>query len=151
MATIPASLQMKHSHFTRTILEPLPGFDSQSLVNNEELYPSFDGVPLTSKVILGEPEGVDDPAEFVVTLALTCHPGEAQQFPYRFELTMEGLFQINHEGDLEKRKQLVVVNGVSILYGAMREYLLTLTARHRHGPVLLPCRDFRGLAKSEDD
>ena len=44
------------------------------------------------------------------------------------------------------RGRLVAINGASILYGAMREHLLTLSARHRHGPVLLPCLDFRGLA-----
>lgn len=151
MATIPAALQLKHYHFTRTVLEPLPEFDSQSLLDNEDLYPSFDGIPLTSRVILGEPEGVEDPSEFVVTLVLTCLPKEASQFPYRFELITEGLFQIKHDGDLDQRKHLVVVNGASILYGAMREHLLTLTARHRHGPVLLPCLDFRGLEKSEEE
>ena len=52
----------------------------------------------------------------------------------------------DHDGALDERRRLVAINGASILYGAMREHLLTLSARHRHGPVLLPCLDFRGLA-----
>ena len=62
------------------------------------------------------------------------------------QLEAEGLFAIDHDGALDERRRLVAINGASILYGAMREHLLTLSARHRHGPVLLPCLDFRGLA-----
>ena len=67
-------------------------------------------------------------------------------FPYSFLIEAEGLFAIDHDGALDERRRLVAINGASILYGAMREHLLTLSARHRHGPVLLPCLDFRGLA-----
>ncbi|HRI56303.1 MAG TPA: hypothetical protein PK170_04315 [Anaerolineae bacterium] len=58
---------------------------------------------------------------------------------------MEGIFHIDHAGPLDERKRLVVINGASMLFGAIREQLLSLSGRHKFGPFLLPSLNFANL------
>jgi preprotein translocase subunit SecB len=76
-----------------------------------------------------------------LSLTLTVHPGEGSTFPYDIEMEMLGVF--NADGFKEaERHAMLLVNGASMLYGAMREMLMTITYRCMHGPVLLPSVHF---------
>ncbi|MBE7373031.1 protein-export chaperone SecB [Pseudomonas lopnurensis] len=142
-------LQVKHYHFSHLALTARPDFDIERLAGSEP-YPSFAGTELKHDVTLAEPADEDDPTQFAVILSVQCEPEEGSPFPYSFAAEMEGIFEIEDEGPLEARKRLVVVNGASVLLGALREQLLALSARHKYGPFLLPCLDFRTLvAKPE--
>lgn len=143
-----AKLQLRHYHFNAFSLqshEDPAGFPD---LGEREMYPTLPAGELNPVVSHYEPDS-EDPHEFVVNLKLRYQPSEDSSFPYSFLIETEGLFAIDHDGDLEERRRLVAVNGASILYSAMREHLLTLSARHRYGPVLLPCLDFRGMARRE--
>lgn len=78
-------------------------------------------------------------------LALTLHLGSedpAKPFAYEAELKLQGLVEVA-DGFLQDRKeQLALVNGFSILYSAAREMLLNITARSVYGAVTLPTISF---------
>ncbi len=143
-----ATLQLRHYHFTAFPLQSREWIPDTPPVDAGDIYPPLAAGDLQPRISHAEPD-TDDPHEFVVNLKLEHEPGEESAFPYRFLIEAEGLFSMDHHGDPEERRRLVAINGASTLYGTMREHLLTLSARHRHGPVLLPCPDFRGLAKRE--
>jgi len=139
-------LQVKHYHFTALSVMARPDVDIGGLDYGSEPYPPTEEANIRTEVSLGEPDGESNPHQFVVILNIACNPVEQSHFPYLFAASLEGVFTIEHEGDLEERKRLVVCNGASMLYGAAREQLLSLTARHKFGPMLLPAANFNGLA-----
>lgn len=142
-------LQVKHYHFTALSVTARQDADIEQLDYGSDPYPPMDGSSLRTEVTLGEPDNESDPHQFVVMLGIFGATKEESNFPYEFSACLEGVFTIEHDGDLDERKRLVVCNGASILYGAAREQLLSLTARHKYGPMLLPAANFNGMAPSE--
>ena len=142
-------LQVKHYHFTTLSVIARPDVDLEKLDYGSEPYPPMKEAKLHTKILLGEPDGESDPHQFIVMLVISSNPDKTSHFPYQFAASLEGVFMIEHDGSLEERKRLVVRNGVSILYSAAREQLLSLTARHKYGPMLLPAANFSGLSVSD--
>ncbi len=62
---------------------------------------------------------------------------------FKGEIVMEGLFDIANDFPEDKVKDLVKMNGSAILYGAIREMMIILTARSNFGPLELPTIDAR--------
>ena len=137
-------LQLKHYHFTSFFLRARPDFDIHQLESSSEPYPAMADIDLSPKVTLTEAGG-EQGTIYLVTLEILHEPSEGATFPYDFGASIEGIFTIDHDGDETERKHRVVVNGASMLFGAIREQLLTLSARHRYGPMLLPSLSFRDL------
>lgn len=140
-------LQVKHYHFTELSVMARLDIDIEKLDYGSEPYPPIEEAKIRTDISLGEPDD-SDPHQFVVKLGISCGPDKDSSFPYLFSASLEGVFTIDHNGDLEERKRLVVCNGASILYGAAREQLLSLTARHKFGPMLLPAANFNGMSPS---
>lgn len=138
-------LQVKHYHFTELSVMARPDIEIGKLDYGSEPYPPMDEANLQADISLGKPDGESDPHQFVVFLAISGCPGKDSHFPYLFAAKLEGVFTIDHDSDIEERERLVVCNGASILYSAAREQLLSLTARHKYGPMLLPTANFNGL------
>jgi preprotein translocase subunit SecB len=63
-------------------------------------------------------------------------------FAYEAEIKLQGLVQVNDGFPPERKEQLALVNGFSILYSAAREMLLNITARSGNGAVTLPTISF---------
>ena len=59
------------------------------------------------------------------------------------EIEFEGIFAVHPKYPEDKTEELVRMNGGAILYGAVRELVLTLTARSKHGPFEMPTIDAR--------
>jgi hypothetical protein len=75
---------------------------------------------------------------------------KAKPVRYRGHLTVMGFFEVHREFAEDKRLDLVRMNGGSLLLGAVREMLLTITSRSARGPLELPTFDARMfLEKSE--
>jgi preprotein translocase subunit SecB len=62
--------------------------------------------------------------------------------PYAMDIQVMGLFEYRGSDPEEQATDLVVVNGLSILYGAIRELCTTLTSRMPHGAICLPGANF---------
>lgn len=66
-------------------------------------------------------------------------------FLYEAEAAILGLIEVNSGYPEEKREQLAFVNGLSLLYSALREMLLTVTGRCAQGALCLPTLNFADL------
>ena len=62
---------------------------------------------------------------------------------YTGEITMAGHFSLDQEFPEENTEQMVYLNSGAILYGAIRELVLSLTAQSIHGELILPAIDAR--------
>lgn len=144
-------LQVQHYHFTSMSVLARSGIDIDKTEFGSGPYPLLDSEKIVTTVQLGIPTDEKDLHQFALLLNVEFSPEEESQFPYSFSVGMEGVFTIDHDGDIEERKRLVVCNGAAILYGAAREQLLSLTARHRFGPMMLPSADFRGLGPESEE
>ena len=79
----------------------------------------------------------------LVSVRLKIENSEGKTAPYKMNVAVSGLFKwLPKDTGVEKRKDLIVVNGATILYGAIREMTLTVTSRSTSGPLLLPAVNF---------
>ncbi len=89
-------------------------------------------------LVMKEPEPTDQ------------EPSLPAPFAYHGRISVVGLFQV-HPGFLEtaldKRDNLLRVNGSSILYGIIREMVSLLTLRSKPGHYLLPSINFSAVLK----
>lgn len=69
--------------------------------------------------------------------------------PYKLSATVMGQFTFVGKAEPKDILDMVVVNGLSILYSALRETVLTLTSRMLNGPMCLPGANFQDSKPSE--
>lgn len=62
--------------------------------------------------------------------------------PYTIDIQVMGFFEYQGSDNEDQAADLVVVNGLSILYGAIRELCTTLSSRMPHGAICLPGANF---------
>lgn len=142
-----AEMQLKHYHFIQLHLEALNNEFLDGTVK-QSLYKEPDADKLKTTIVFGEPEAIEEGAEYFFVLTLGLEYKQAN-FPYYFKAELEGVFTL---GELAKDEQLrhrLVVNATSVLYSSARDQLLTLSARHKHGPIMLPSLDFRTITAAE--
>lgn len=142
-------LQLKHYFLTDLSLETNPETTPDNYqLESREIYPDFDCDGLESKVELSaDPEEKDDPRKFMIHLAVEYKPVKGNIFPYKFKAKIIGFFEFSHDGELEERKRMVIINGTGILYGILRDKLLSLSSQFTFGAIMLPAADFRSLQK----
>jgi preprotein translocase subunit SecB len=90
---------------------------------------------LNCEVEVGTAEG--DPKRFQLTMRLRLLSAAGDQACYTGEVHAVGLFRVVDSWPTEKVLTLVQANGSALLYGAIRELLLSITARGPWPPVLL--------------
>jgi hypothetical protein len=99
-------------------------------------------------IIPDEIEPGNDRILVAVTLSVSNETGKAA--PYKISVKATGIFKwiVPSTPDVERR-DLTVVNGASILYGAIREMVLTITSRSVSGALILPSFNFIDNKPSE--
>ena len=105
----------------------------------------------TGLALLDEKEKYSD---FGVKLTLRVGPKEDAQAPYNILVSVRGIVRMHLtqvDGQAEERRVRALVNGASLLYGAVREMVSSITSRSAHGPLLLPSLNFQDLAKHKPD
>jgi len=132
-------LQLRHYVLRKIFIEPIEGWESRE----EETYPDSDGMPLEADIALGDAKQANT---FGVRLSIKSEPKDSK-FPYRFEIGIEGYVEVLQARDEADRRELALVNGVSLLYGVIRETFLCLTQRFVHGPMMLPTLHFLDLKR----
>ena len=92
---------------------------------------------------LGWARLAESPNDWRVTLRVSFGPADPKTpAPYHGTTEIVGLFTVDPAWPAAKTEELVRVNGASLLYGAIRETLLTLTTRATHGEFLMPTLSF---------
>ncbi len=85
----------------------------------------------------------ETPGEWHVTLRVDFGSAkEGNPPPYHGTVEVVGIFAVDSNWPEDKAAELARVNGTSILYGTIRETILSLTARSIHGEFLLPTLSF---------
>lgn len=79
----------------------------------------------------------DDPRHWHVILDLSLNAKEDETPLYLGRITAEGAFRVHPKWPDEKVEALVSSNAPALLYGAIREMVVNLTSRSKHGPINL--------------
>jgi preprotein translocase subunit SecB len=87
-------------------------------------------------------ENKEDPKQFALKLRIVIENKEGKPAPYNVEVEVAGLFLVNPIMPVEERAEFVLINGSSVIYGAIREEVLGLTSRGVNGPLMLPTVTF---------
>ena len=98
---------------------------------------------LSCTLEIGEAE--DNPRRFQVTLKIAIQPKPNAQPAYTGEIHAVGFFRVVDQYPPEKCQKLVETNASALLYGAVRELLINLTARGPWPSVVLKSVTFLPL------
>lgn len=141
----PSPLQLQRVIFNRVSI--LPHAAQERAISAAGF--DFDGVGIRSDIGVGQKQGqADDPRDFLVKLQVTIDNKEGKVAPYTIDVEVLGLFNVSGSLPKERREDLLTVNGASILYGAIREMVLSLTSRFAAGGLTLPGVNFEDDAPS---
>lgn len=112
------------------------GVDIQPVMDETEFEPDFDwnGVNIGAEVQYRKFED----KIYSLYLRLVVNNDTGKTAPYTFDVLTLGLFEYLGEDEEARMEDLLVVNGLSILYGTTRELITAITARMPHGSVCLP-------------
>lgn len=142
----PSPLQLLKCCFESVNVVAVPDFD------NNQRDPSFvfnpTGMEMSSETAVQDLGGDKDWCDYAIRLVVGFEPKQPNATPYRGQLALQGVVRMHGAQTLLDRKQLAVVNGVSLMYGVARDMVCTLTSRGVHGQMLLPTLNFRSLAES---
>jgi preprotein translocase subunit SecB len=135
MATLRLSpLQLREHGFTNVRVQVI---DSGALTNPPSLKPEISFERQST-----------NPNQWRLVLSLQLGSREAEKvFAYEAEMTVRGLVEVTGKVPEDRKEQLALVNGFSLLYSAAREMMLNITARSRHGPLMLPTISFVSMVK----
>lgn len=100
----------------------------------------------TGLAILGEEASYSD---YGIKLTLRVAPKEDKQAPYNVQISVRGVVRMHltqQVNQAEERRARALVNGVSLLYGVVRELVSNITSRSANGGMLLPSLSFADLA-----
>ena len=143
----PSPIQIKQVVYSKIIVEPNDAYESTP---TSALNFDFLGVNLKSRIGHGLAKGQEaDPKDFFIELEIGIDNKQGKATPYRIEIAVLGLFTVLPSLVIEKREDLVVINGASILYGIIREMTLSLTSRFASGPLTLPGINFEDHMPSQ--
>lgn len=140
-------LQLKHYSLIRLNVDLNPNYNAEFVEG--VFYPTFDSVDLKQNVRVDDGKHTEDFYEFIITLNIACDYGAVESFPYKLDAGIWAVLHLDKDFDTEDPERLAVINGTSMVFGVLREQILSLTARFIYGPLMLPTVDFRGLAKAE--
>ncbi len=91
----------------------------------------------------------DSEREWQVVVDFFTNPDYEPKAPYELGFTAVGVFTVDETFEHDDLERLIRVNGSSVLYSAMREFVGLFTSRAPWGAVKLPTVNFRLLAPEE--
>jgi preprotein translocase subunit SecB len=142
----PSPLQLLQCCFESVNVVAMQDFDNAERDTSFVFNPT--GMAMSSETAVQDLEGGEGWSDYAIRFVVGFEPKEANATPYRGQLVLQGVVRMHGAQSLLERKQLAVVNGVSLLYGVARDMVCTLTSRGVHGQMLLPTLNFRSLADS---
>jgi preprotein translocase subunit SecB len=104
----------------------------------------WNGIRLEAATGCNPVEAKDSEApDFVVSLRLKIKNETGKTCPYQIDVEALGLISVNFKLPKERRLELATVNGLAIVYGAVRELVTSMTSRMEYGPLVLPGVNFQ--------
>lgn len=128
-------LELKHHFFTDVVVTANHNVPHEDIKNGKVF-----GCEVEVNVnVVGAP---NNDREFQVQLTIKAVEAQSHVMGYEVKLTTVGFFIITDETPPERRKDLANILGASLLYGAAREFLYSITMRGPHPPIYLPTISF---------
>lgn len=148
----PSPIQLLRLNFKHVNVALDPLHLPPEIPNPLEAVFTFDGVTIHTEVGVGEAQPGDTGQFYFLELRVVVDnqpqpEASSQKFsPYTIDIATEGVVLVPDGAEkLGAPEDLAVVNGTSLLWSAVREQVLSLTARMRAGPVMLPTVHFHDL------
>jgi len=120
-----------------------------------EFHPQgIDGEPGEASIqhALNVERSPSNPQNWLVRLDVLIEDSDSDRpTPYVGQLAIGGHFELPEDFPEDKACDMVHFNAGAILYGAMRELVLTLTSRSIHGSFTLPSIDARSFLPVEEN
>lgn len=139
----PSPLQLKSYFFTKVLVELAKPFEDPESTDVKATDFNFNGVNIGTEIGVAVAEHqTDSPTDFMVELKISILNKDGASCPYKIDVAIIGIFDISEKIDKEKRENIVTVNGVSILFGCVREMVASITSRSMHGMLILPTANF---------
>lgn len=101
----------------------------------------FDGAMLHWGVRHGKR---DENSAWWVGVEFATGDNDKTNCPYLIEMKAVALFDVSEHVPIEEHERFVYENGASLVYGAIREMVSTITARSAYGGLMLPTASFFG-------
>jgi len=136
-------LQLKEMLYKKVLIEA-----AVDLTEVENYWaPTFDfhGVKMVTDLSVGVArDQQDDPRHFMVEMkvAIPNEPEDGKRAPYTIDIQAQAWIEVADGIPKDKRREIVEVNGASLILGAVRELVLQVTGRSGLGPMLLPTLRF---------
>lgn len=139
---LPSNLQLKSITFSEVQVR------ARELASDEDAHNftangfDFNGVNITESFNYIDP-GEDNNNSHILMLKIVISNEEGKKCPYLIDIEVYGAFVYGNSVDLSLENiEMILINGCSILYGAIREQILSLTARSVYGQLILPTVNF---------
>jgi preprotein translocase subunit SecB len=108
----------------------------------------FEGVTVETNVQVNPFTGTENDGQvFVAQLLFRVLNETGRRCPYKLDFSVSGVFEVVKQIDVAEREVFVAVNGTTLLFGAIREQVSSITARSGNGLLLLPTVNFLDLKK----
>lgn len=129
----PPPLQLKHYFFTRICIEAFPPPKDEK-----------DKAIRAASRIDTKIEKMEEENHYHVIVEVVL-AGEENSYPppYVIDIQAVGQFKVRPDWPEADKEKLVTITGSSILYGAIREQVLSITSRGPNAPLMLPTISFR--------
>lgn len=131
-----SSLQLESSAVTRLHIEATKDLKG---VDPAERFTAFGEADLGSTVEISA--DADTPHRHVVRLQVRLPGSEVQATPYAIDIEIYGIFHC-HGPDHQHDETLLAVNAPAVLYGSVRELVMSATARGPYPMMVLPTVNF---------
>ncbi|MGY6588644.1 MAG: protein-export chaperone SecB [Wenzhouxiangella sp.] len=133
-------LQLEHYFFERMQCVANPNITAEEV----SAWHQADESRFSLRVELGiNPES---DREWQVVVEVCTDPDYQPNSPYELSFSAVGMFLVDERFEHNDLERLIRVNGASVLYSAMREFVALFTSRGPWGAVKLPTVNFRLLA-----
>lgn len=116
------------------------GVDIQPTAGDIEDTPAFDWNGVNIGIQTKHKQYEDN--TYSLYLQFLVNNAEGKQAPYTVDIQVMGMFKYLGSDPADRAEDLVVVNGLSILYGTIREMVTMITSRMPHGAICLPGANF---------
>lgn len=147
----PSPIQLKEMAYLGIKVWPEPPDETEGADDQTKAPFDFNGVMIGERVETSIFGDVNDPVLFGIKLRIAIENKEGKLAPYALDVEAAGLFEISKKIQKEKREEMVMVNGCAVLYSAIRDQVMTLSARCSRGTFILPTVNFLDKVKKKTD
>lgn len=110
----------------------------------------FDGVLIGERTEVFLVSEENDSPLFAIRLRITIANESGKLAPYDLDVDVAGFFKVSSSIPKDQREEFVTVNGCAVLYSAIRDQVMTISARGHHGVMILPTVNFLDKIKKKE-